>query len=123
MRLALTLPLFLAAFAMPLAAQAADPRVEDQGAGLFAVFPAGGLSASEAFCTAGGFAQARLGLGPTDRIWRVTPVPRRSGQPMVFSTRAQDSAGRSGLVLLGPDDGSITVGFAQSLCFGLRNLN
>ena len=83
MRLALTLPLFLAAFAMPLAAQAADPRVEDQGAGLFAVFPAGGLSASEAFCTAGGFAQARLGLGPTDRIWRVTPVPRRSGQPMV----------------------------------------
>lgn len=92
-------------------------RVEALGATSFRV-PFGGAGGASAFwCAAGEYAQRRLGLGVTDRIWRATPVPRKSGEPMAFSTQASASAGDTGLIILyGRNDGSLSVAAALNTC-------
>lgn len=114
----------IAAFLLSVtAAGAGMPTVTPLGPGSFAVHPEGGLSATEAFCAAGTYARGTLGLATSDRIWRTSPVPRPSGQPMTFSTSPEGAAPVTGLLLFGPDDGSVTVGFARALCAAVRDLD
>lgn len=93
-------------------------RIEPRGAGGFEVLARPGLSASEAWCAAGDYAGQALNLGPQARIWRASPAPRRVGQGIAFTLSPEGSAGKTGLFLFGPDDGSISVAFARQLCWG-----
>lgn len=92
-----------------------DLRVDATAQG-FAVRVAPGLSASEAWCAAGDFAQHELGLAQTDRIWRQGEPTRRQGEGVAFGTGPDGAASRTGLLIWGPHDGSLTVATAQALC-------
>ena len=117
-----TLPLALTLLAAPAMAYTTvqGARVEARGDG-FEVLAQPGLSASMAFCAAAGYAQTALGLPGDARIWRASPAPRRAGQGISFTTSPDGAAPKTGLLMLGPDDGSVSVAFAQSLCEGQRN--
>ena len=81
----------------------------------------GRAGAADFWCAAGDYARDRLGLAPTDRIWRLTPVPRRSGEPMAFSTLADNATDKTGLVVIfGRDDGSLSVASALNRCEPIR---
>lgn len=95
-------------------------RVEDRGAGRFEVLASAGQSATESWCAAGEHAVRHLGLGPTERLWRVSAPPRRSGEGVMFSTTPDGAAEKSGLALLGGEGDGISVGFALALCDSLR---
>ncbi|WP_151717942.1 hypothetical protein [Gemmobacter serpentinus] len=97
-------------------------RVEPQGAGQFEVQARPGLSAAEAWCAAGSYAVQRLGLSQQDRIWRATAAPRRAGQGIGFSLSPEASTGKTGLLIVGEDNGSVSVAFAQQLCWGNRSI-
>jgi hypothetical protein len=106
-------------FASPAAAWLApnNQTIEQESESRFSVAARPGLSATQAFCAAGDYAVQALNLSPDARLWRVTPPPRRMGQGIGFSTTPEGAAGRTGLFLFGTDDGSVSVGFAQSLCW------
>lgn len=90
--------------------------VRPLGPDRFAVPYRGESSARAFWCAAGTYARQVLGAGPTDRIWRETAVPRRSGQPMVFAMTPGASSGKTGLVMLGRDDGSLSVAMTVQFC-------
>ena len=117
-----TLPLALTLLAAPAMAYTTTQgaRIEARGDG-FEVLAQPGLSASMAFCAAGSYAQNVLRLPANARIWRASAPPRRAGQGVSFTTSAEASAGKTGLFILGPDDGSVSVAFAQSLCDSQRS--
>ena len=93
-----------------------DLRVHPTGDGQFTV-PYRGQSAAAAFwCAAGDYVVRDLRQPASTRIYRTSAVPRLSGQGMDFALTAAASTGKTGLVLLGPDDGSISAALAQSLC-------
>lgn len=94
-------------------------RVEDRGAGRFEVLASAGQSATESWCAAGEHAARHLGLGPTERLWRVSAPPRRSGEGVIFSTSPEGASAKTGLALLGGDTDGVSVGFAEALCDGL----
>lgn len=111
--------LALAALAGPAAAYTARNglRVEPLGAQGFRVAYGGKSGAAAFWCAAGDYAQRQLGLDAADRIWRVTPVPRRTGEGMVFSTRPDNAAEKTGLVIvLGRKGASLTVAAAVNYC-------
>ena len=93
-----------------------DLAVRATGKDTFSV-PYGGQSGPAAFwCAAGDYVVRDLRQGPQTRIYRTSPVPRKSGQGMAFSLTASASAGKSGLILLGSDDGGVSAVMAQTLC-------
>lgn len=77
-----------------------------------------GLSSSQAFCAAGEYAARVLGLPQNARIWRVTPPPRRRGQGILFSISDPGTGSKTGLIMIGEDNGSISVALASHLCWG-----
>lgn len=96
-------------------------QVDPIGPSSFRVPYRGKSGAPDFWCAAGDFAQSRLGLGVTDRIWRLTPVPRRSGEPMAFALSPESAAKKTGLVVLfGRDDGSLSVASALNHCGPVR---
>lgn len=97
-------------------------RIEPQGEGRFEVKARPGLSASEAWCAASSYAAQRLGLPQHTRIWRATALPRRAGQGIGFALQPQEGVSRTGLLQLGPDDGSLSIAVAQQFCWSHRNL-
>lgn len=89
------------------------------GADSFSV-PFRGKSELTAFwCAAGAYVLHDLRKPASTRIFRASPPPRRSGQGVDFSLTPIPDA-KTGLVLLGPDDGSITAALAESLCDSTR---
>lgn len=91
-------------------------KVTDQGNGTFLV-AYGGRSGARAFwCAAGDYAQRVLGLGATDRIWRVSQPPRGAGQGVIFSISPNGAATDTGIARLGPPSASFTVSRAQQSC-------
>jgi hypothetical protein len=110
--------LLLTLIALPAQAFTAanDMRVLPTANGGFSV-PWSGDSAARAFwCAAGDYVIRGLGQPPATRIYRTSPLPRHSGQPMDFALSAAASAGSTGLALLGSDDGGVSAAFAQNFC-------
>lgn len=111
---------FLAAlaFAAPASAFIAQNGliVEPEGSGGFRVLWRGPGGARAFWCAAGDYAIRVLHLGPTDTIYRASPVPRRSGEPMRFTLHADGAAESTGLVILGTRGAGLSVGLAQSFC-------
>ena len=75
-----------------------------------------GLSSSESWCAAGDFVIRALGQPATTPLYRVTPPPRRSGETVTFSLSPEGATDRTGLLLLGDRDASLSAGHAQALC-------
>lgn len=99
-------------------------RVEAAGPVTFSVAARGGnFGAGDFWCAAGEYAHRRLRASEGARIWRLSEPPRRSGQPIVFSLDPTGRASRTGLAVLGPDDGSLSVASARSQCEVSRLLN
>jgi len=116
----LLLPLVIATPAAAFTAQN-DMRVNPTGNSSFSV-PWRGDSAPTAFwCAAGDYVIRGLGQSPSTRVYRTSPVPRRSGQPMDFSLSAQLSVGDTGLAVFGSDDGGVSAAFAQNFCNELHD--
>lgn len=67
------------------------------------------------WCAAGDYAKSALAQPASARIYRASGVPRGAGQGVQFSLTPVSGA-KTGLLLLGPDDGSITVALAAVLC-------
>lgn len=96
-----------------------DLQVQAQGSG-FHVLPKPGSSVRDYWCAAGEYAERTLGMGATDRIWRTSEPPRRSGVGISFGTTPEGAATKTGIfILFGRDDGSLSVGSAQSNCHRL----
>jgi hypothetical protein len=96
-------------------------RVEATGPVTFAVYARGGnFGVSDFWCAAGEYAARRLRASSTTRIWRLSEPPRRSGQPILFSLDPTGAASRTGLALIGQDNGSLTVGSARNKCEAMR---
>ncbi|MEZ5778350.1 MAG: hypothetical protein R3E44_08315 [Paracoccaceae bacterium] len=115
--------LFLAALAfgpvpMPASAFTAqnDLAVESEGGDAFRVLWRGPGGPADFWCAAGDYAVRVLHLPPTDTIYRASATPRRSGEPMRFSLRADAAADATGLLALGTKGAGLSVGHAQSLC-------
>lgn len=115
--------LILSAVAVALAATPAaayltqnDQIVRDLGGGRFEVTARAGLSGPDAWCAAGDYAIRFLGLPMATRIWRISEPPRPQGAGVVFSLSSEGAASRTGLAMLGRDDGSLPAVHAQALC-------
>lgn len=109
----------LAAFtALPAQAFTAsnDMRVQPTGEAAFTV-PYNGNSSPEAFwCAAGDYVVSGLGQRADTLIYRASAVPRHSGEGIDFSLQLGAGSGKTGLVLLGGDNGAITAALAQGFC-------
>lgn len=79
-----------------------------------------GLASSESWCAAGDFVIRALGMPSTTKVYRISPMPRKVGEPVEFSLSATGATDRSGLLQLGPDDAELSAGHAQSLCNPVR---
>ena len=97
-------------------------RVSPQSEGRCEVTARPGLSAAEAWCAAGSYAVQRLGLPMQTRIWRTTATPRRAGQGVGFALSPEAGVAKTGLLMIGKDDGSLSVAFAQQFCWGNRTI-
>lgn len=110
--------LLLSLIALPAQAFTAqnDMRVQPTGNTTFSV-PWRGDSAPQAFwCAAGDYVIRALGQSPATRIYRTSPLPRRSGQPMQFALSPEASIGSTGLAVFGATDGGLSAAFARNLC-------
>jgi hypothetical protein len=118
-----SLLLFAALAASPAAAYMAqnDFTVRQLDDTRFEVQPRGGLGSSEAWCAAGDFVIRALGLPGNTPIWRITEIPRRSGESMVFSLTSEGANSSTGLASLG-GGASVTAAHAEALCWGLKDL-
>ena len=99
-------------------------RVEATGPVTFSVTARGGnFGALDFWCAAGEYAWKRLRAPNNARIYRLSEPPRRSGQPIVFSLDPTGKASRTGLAVIGNDDGSLSVASARNQCAASRSLN
>lgn len=68
------------------------------------------------WCAAGDYAVRALRLPVTAKVYRASEPPRRSGEGVRFTLRADQAASASGLALLWPRGAGVSAGFAQSFC-------
>jgi len=68
------------------------------------------------WCAAGDYAVRALRLPVTTTIWRASEPPRRAGEGVRFTLRADQAASSSGLALQWPKSAGMTAGHAQSFC-------
>lgn len=100
-----------------------DLVVEPEGPASFSV-PFRGASGAPAFwCAAGEYARVALGAAPGARIYRLSEPPRRSGEGIRFSMNPEGAASRTGLGVVGRDDGSLSVFHAEILCDAYRRVD
>ena len=99
-------------------------RVEATGPVTFSVSARGGNYGASAFwCAAGEYAWRRLKAPNNARIYRLSEPPRRGGQPIVFSLDPTGKASRTGMAVIGTDDGSLSVSSARNQCEVNRLMN
>ncbi|MBC7143472.1 MAG: hypothetical protein H5U18_15155 [Rhodobacteraceae bacterium] len=116
MRLAaLLLALTLAAPASAFIAQN-GLIVQPDGPASFTVPWRGKSGPADFWCAAGDYAVRKLHLAPATLIYRASEPPRRSGEGIRFTLRAEEAASATGLAVLGARGAGLTVGFAQSFC-------
>jgi hypothetical protein len=94
--------------------------VSDLGNGQMEVKPRGGLSAPQAWCAVSDYAVRFLGMPTSTQIWRISEPPRKAGKSIVFSFSPEGAATKTGLVIVGADDGSISAALGRSLCVDNR---
>lgn len=75
-----------------------------------------GSAARDYWCAAGEFALRRLQQNPTVDIYRLSPRPLSRGEGMTFSLYPEGAIDTTGIAVF-PDDGSLSAGFADSLCY------
>ncbi|OYX41938.1 MAG: hypothetical protein B7Z02_13705 [Rhodobacterales bacterium 32-67-9] len=90
--------------------------VQPEGQASFTVPWRGKAGPADFWCAAGDYAVRKLHLSPTARIYRASEPPRRSGEPIRFTLRADEAARRTGLAVIGARGAGLSVGHAQSLC-------
>ena len=90
--------------------------VNAEGADAFTVPWRGKSGAADFWCAAGDYAIRRLHLAPTTMVWRASEPPRRAGEPIAFTLRADQAASSTGLVVLGAEGAGLSAAGAQSLC-------
>ena len=93
-----------------------DFRVDGDAAG-FEVLSKGGGGAPAFWCAAGDFASKVLGLGPTDRVWRVSEPPRAGGEGIRFALSPDGAASKTGLLIWQEKDASVSVAMAVQFCW------
>ena len=108
----------LISLASPAAAFVAgnDLTVRATGPGQFTVPYQGKPGPSDFWCAAGDYVIRSLGQPPQTRIYRTSAPPRASGQGMDFALSAGADPAKTGLIVLGQDNGSLSALLAQSLC-------
>lgn len=98
-------------------------RVDSTGPVTFSVSARSGqVGAIDFWCAAGEYAWRRLNARNNARIYRLSEPPRRGGQPIVFSLDPTGKASRTGLSVIGGDDGSLSVSSARNQCEVSRQL-
>ncbi|MEO6301222.1 MAG: hypothetical protein ABIV25_15630 [Paracoccaceae bacterium] len=109
-------------FALPAQAFTASNNMGVQATGnaAFSVPYDGDASPAAFWCAAGQYVHYALGQPVATRIYRTSSLPRHSGQGMDFTLTAADSAGKTGLIMLGGEDGSISAAHAEVLCLFAR---
>jgi hypothetical protein len=76
----------------------------------------GKSGAADFWCAAGDYAIRKLGLAPTATIWRASEPPRRAGEGIRFTLRADQAASSTGLIILGAEGAGLSAASAQALC-------
>lgn len=114
--------LFIAVAAAPAGAYTlADRPVVEPGPGRSFIVPfTDQAGVSWFWCAAADHARRNLGAARSDRIWRLSAPPRRGGEGIRFSLSPDGAAGTTGLVMLGPDDGAISVAHGLAICAAIR---
>ncbi|MCX7889366.1 MAG: hypothetical protein N2422_06490 [Rhodobacteraceae bacterium] len=93
--------------------------VDPSGGDGFAV-PWRGESAPSAFwCAAGDYVIRGLGLPPSTRVYRTSPVPRPRGGAVAFALTAE-AAVEPGLLVTGSPDRGLSAAHARALCLEPR---
>lgn len=90
--------------------------VQQLSNGTFQVVSRGGLSAPNAWCAAGDYAIAVLGVHPGTSIWRMSEPPRPRGAAIAFSLSSTGAATSTGMATLGGNGASMVAAAAQNLC-------
>jgi hypothetical protein len=80
------------------------------------------VGAIDFWCAAGEYAWIKLRASNNMRIYRLSEPPRRGGQPVFFSLNPEGKASRTGLAVIGGDDGSLSVASARNQCAAIRAL-
>lgn len=113
-------PVLVAAFlsAAPAAAFTAQNGlvVRPEGPDAFYIPWRGKAGAAEFWCAAGDYAVRGLRLPVTTMVFRASEPPRRSGEGVRFTLRAEQAVTSSGLAFHWPRGGGVTAGAAQALC-------
>ena len=111
----------LLAIAAPAMAAGRLP-VERVNETTFEVLNRGGSFEQDFWCAAGDYAARKLGARSSTRIYRMSEPPRRSGQGVRFSLDPAGKASRTGLNVVGNDDGSLSVASAKNQCEVARQM-
>jgi hypothetical protein len=82
----------------------------------------GPTGAIDFWCAAGEYAWQRLRAANNARLYRLSEPPRRAGAPILFSLDPTGKASRTGLAVVGGDDGSLSVASARNQCAASRAL-
>ena len=109
------------AAAMPAAARLSPNGQMVRGDGSeFTVTYKPGLRLSDYWCAAGDFVISGLHALPNTPIWRISAERPQPGGGMTFSLSPAQSVGKTGLVVLGRDDGALSAGMAEQMCENRR---
>lgn len=90
--------------------------VRPDGADGFTVPWRGKSGPVDFWCAAGDYAVRKLHLSPTALVYRASEPPRRSGEAIRFTLRAEAAASATGLAVLGARGAGLSAGHAQSFC-------
>jgi len=94
-------------------------RVSQDPSGDFTVQYDSQAKLTDYWCAAGRFVSQTLGLPDRTRVYRQSPEPRKIGKGITFTLDATRSSGKTGITTFGgPQDGSMSAGGAETLCFG-----
>ena len=91
-------------------------QVQRLSNGNFQVMNRGGLSAPAAWCAAGDYAMAVLGVEPGTAIWRISEPPRPRAANIEFSLSSVGAATSTGIATLGGNGASMAAISARNLC-------
>lgn len=94
--------------------------VEPEGPASFTVPWRGKSGPADFWCAAGDYAIRKLHLSPAALVYRASEPPRRSGEAIRFTLRADAAASATGLAVLGASGAGLSAGHAQSFCEAVR---
>lgn len=96
--------------------------VQPEGPEAFSVPWRGKSGPADFWCAAGDYAIRSLHLAPSATIYRASEPPRRAGEAIRFTLRADQAASSSGLARLGGHPAGLSAGASQAFCEFERNM-